>query len=144
MKTSPQATISPTVFEWAHDLNGCQWSIIMDKELAPSARRPDLLSWHVTMFAETSIDQSGLIDSGVLDRRRDARLLGLLGQSRVKVRTPAVRFEVSAEKQIGQIAGEASSGIKKALLNRGIVDLKKQSVAQRVEANCRFGPVENY
>ncbi len=96
------------------------------------------------MFAETSLDQSGLVDSGVFDQRRDARILGLLGKSCVKVRTAAVHFEVSSEKQIAQMASEAATGIRKVLLNQAVVGLKRRCVAEQVESLCRFGGAEKY
>ncbi|MEY4630469.1 MAG: hypothetical protein RIQ81_589 [Pseudomonadota bacterium] len=115
----------------------------MEKALAPLRDRPDVLAWHVTMVAETTLDGKSLVGSGVLDRGRDARLLTLLGEARVKVRTSQIKFETVSEKQIPQIAGEVAARIKKNLLLQSVVDLKKDAIAGQVDACCQFGAAEN-
>lgn len=115
----------------------------MEKNLAPLRERPDILAWHVSMHAETTLDGKTLVASGVLDRGRDARLLELLGDARVKVKTGETKFETVAEKQIAQFAGEAATSIKKNLLLRAVVDLKRAAVAARVDTMCQFGAAEN-
>ena len=115
----------------------------MQKNLAPLRERPDILAWHVTMHAETILDGKSLVSSGVLDRDRDARLLDLLGDARVKVKTAETKFETVSEKQIPQFAGEASAFIKKNLLLQWVGGFKKAAVAARVDALCQFGFSEN-
>ena len=127
-----------TVFDLIPDRDGLVWRVILSKHLAPAQKRVDKLVWQVRMHAEAKVSGALLADTGTLNRVQDARLLEILGNEPIFLRSGAVRFEAAEEKQIPGSAVEAVLGIKKILLSQGVKDIKVRIVTEQVDRLCSF------
>ncbi len=127
-----------TVFDLIHDGDGLVWQVILSQHLAPALKRADKVVWHVRMHAEAKVTGASLAASGVLDRVNDSRLLGLLGDEPVILRSGDVKFEAAEEKQIPRSAVEATSGIKNTLSSKAVKAIKVLAVIRQVECLSAF------
>ena len=127
-----------TIFDLISDRDGLVWQVVLTRHLGPARQRADKLVWQVHMHAEAKVTGALLVDSGTLCRSGDSRLLQILGNESIVLRSGEIRFEAIEEKQIPRSAVEGVAGLRKTLLSSIVKDIKARAVTRQVENLCSF------
>lgn len=121
------------------DLGGGVWQMSMESGILPSASEPLKPDHWVNLLFSCEQDTAQLIATGVLNRNRDQRLMGMLGDRLFYFSLPAVTLKSPKPELLRHQVAMKVRQIRELLRKDGIITFKQKKLYQLVEQAQDFG-----
>lgn len=121
------------------DVDGHIWHLEVTRELIPDRVNAGRNRHIVYLQAFTDMGRDQLVQEGIFDAEKDGRLLGLLGEKRVRLAMSPVKETAWSEDEIRSILMDHIARIRKNLSSPSVSSLKRELAGRYVDRKSVFG-----
>src|SRR5690606_16223149 len=99
-------------FDRVKDAEGTQWKVSVKAIQTPHPKNPKISLWQLKILVTAEATAADLLQSGVLSRDADARLIELLGDDILPLAMKPMSYEASSEEEARSILANALPRLK--------------------------------
>lgn len=126
-------------FDRVKDADGMEWTVTVKAHPVPNPKNPKTSLWHIKVLVTAKATARDLLDSGVLCKEKDARLLSLLGDDILPLTMKPVSYEASSEEEARSILANALPRLKSNFNRSALGEVKRSLAGRWVNENGVFG-----
>ena len=142
-----QASAETDLLEWMRnndlekipDVDGHHWRLEVTRELIPDRVNKGKNRHIFYLQASTEIGRQQLVDHGIFDEKKDSRLLGLLGEKKVRLAMSPVKEAAWSEDELRHMLMDHILRIRKKLATPAVSTLKRELAGRYVDRKAVFG-----
>jgi len=121
------------------DLEGLKWNLAVVVNQVPDLHDSRKVVWRIAIKVTISITADELIETGTLDRVKDARLIGLLGTDIIPMAMKPIVYTVKNEEQARQIVASTLPKLKANFPKNSLDETKRLLVCRWINEQAVFG-----
>lgn len=121
------------------DGDGDVWAVSLKVEEAFESSQSEDFLYTVTIVMNKEVGVEDLLETGVLTKGKDFRMLALIGGARINLEMNPVQFKDRVEHRAKQAAREYLVTLRDKLKGQSLVEIKRRLIHSWIDQSGRFG-----
>lgn len=131
--------LSENRYDSVRDGDGLDWRLALEVTHIPAPGDANKVLWQVRLDLAVDVGYAELVRSGVLDAKKDARLLELVGEEMVPLRMKPRLVTAPSEEELRLMFAEAVPKLRAEIAGKSLISIKRELIGRWIDQRGRFG-----
>jgi len=133
-----EAWLKANDYHLIHDGDGLAWNLKVKTVQLPRRDSIHGTHWEMTLMLTAEVSGEGFQASGTLERKKDERLLELLGEDRVPLAMRPIVYMAVSDEEAKTVMAEALFNLKRDMAQKKLHELKRSLISRWLDQRALF------